>query len=137
MIRRPPRSTLFPYTTLFRSPDAGDPTPRRAVRCGADDRSDPRSDGEGGSVSDPCRRLRPHDHRTDAIAVGRASRTPAAGTTRDAPTQRHATLQPLLAVRQPQSQVEALSSTEGAEEVQLVRELHALVQQVPVQTAED
>src|SRR5258707_1329447 len=25
MIRRPPRSTLFPYTTLFRS--AGDPTP--------------------------------------------------------------------------------------------------------------
>src|SRR5947208_7923285 len=25
MIRRPPRSTLFPYTTLFRSPD--DPAP--------------------------------------------------------------------------------------------------------------
>src|SRR2546422_6300905 len=24
MIRRPPRSTLFPYTTLFRSPDALD-----------------------------------------------------------------------------------------------------------------
>src|SRR3712207_8241504 len=24
MIRRPPRSTLFPYTTLFRSPRAGD-----------------------------------------------------------------------------------------------------------------
>src|SRR5438105_11147712 len=23
MIRRPPRSTLFPYTTLFRSPDCG------------------------------------------------------------------------------------------------------------------
>src|SRR3989441_7587521 len=23
MIRRPPRSTLFPYTTLFRSPDLG------------------------------------------------------------------------------------------------------------------
>src|SRR5689334_23388014 len=29
MIRRPPRSTLFPYTTLFRS--AGDDRPRRAV----------------------------------------------------------------------------------------------------------
>src|SRR2546421_10314974 len=30
MIRRPPRSTLFPYTTLFRSPyrDAGDLRPR-------------------------------------------------------------------------------------------------------------
>src|SRR3712207_7282944 len=25
MIRRPPRSTLFPYTTLFRSPSAGFP----------------------------------------------------------------------------------------------------------------
>src|SRR3712207_7515034 len=25
MIRRPPRSTLFPYTTLFRSGDDGDP----------------------------------------------------------------------------------------------------------------
>src|SRR5256886_11530069 len=35
MIRRPPRSTLFPYTTLFRSPPVGPivgeggPTPRR------------------------------------------------------------------------------------------------------------
>src|SRR3712207_7792465 len=28
MIRRPPRSTLFPYTTLFRSPGRG-PSPRR------------------------------------------------------------------------------------------------------------
>src|SRR5437870_13243680 len=25
MIRRPPRSTLFPYTTLFRSPSSTDP----------------------------------------------------------------------------------------------------------------
>src|SRR5215204_6834787 len=30
MIRRPPRSTLFPYTTLFRSPD-GRSTGRQAV----------------------------------------------------------------------------------------------------------
>src|SRR2546426_5192682 len=33
MIRRPPRSTLFPYTTLFRSPRGGpggrDPPPHR------------------------------------------------------------------------------------------------------------
>src|SRR2546422_2276742 len=28
MIRRPPRSTLFPYTTLFRSPDDLDAGPR-------------------------------------------------------------------------------------------------------------
>src|SRR5256885_10941941 len=27
MIRRPPRSTLFPYTTLFRSADAESPAP--------------------------------------------------------------------------------------------------------------
>src|SRR5256885_12474903 len=33
MIRRPPRSTLFPYTTLFRSrlADGLDPLPARAV----------------------------------------------------------------------------------------------------------
>src|SRR5438552_14070011 len=31
MIRRPPRSTLFPYTTLFRSP--GDPAARTARLC--------------------------------------------------------------------------------------------------------
>src|SRR2546430_13444379 len=29
MIRRPPRSTLFPYTTLFRSVQAAVPGPRR------------------------------------------------------------------------------------------------------------
>src|SRR2546430_5242863 len=36
MIRRPPRSTLFPYTTLFRScanPTAGDGTPRPRGNC--------------------------------------------------------------------------------------------------------
>src|SRR5260370_15270614 len=32
MIRRPPRSTLFPYTTLFRSRPRPDPTPA-ARRC--------------------------------------------------------------------------------------------------------
>src|SRR2546430_10197005 len=30
MIRRPPRSTLFPYPTLFRSPCPGPPSPVRA-----------------------------------------------------------------------------------------------------------
>src|SRR3712207_8011353 len=37
MIRRPPRSTLFPYTTLFRSPPrvqrAGRPSDRRRVEA--------------------------------------------------------------------------------------------------------
>src|SRR2546421_1544007 len=31
MIRRPPRSTLFPYTTLFRSPDATEGVKLRSV----------------------------------------------------------------------------------------------------------
>src|SRR2546429_9726727 len=31
MIRRPPRSTLFPYTTLFRSPDAERAKPQRLL----------------------------------------------------------------------------------------------------------
>src|SRR3712207_7458724 len=31
MIRRPPRSTLFPYTTLFRSQDQRYDRPRRAL----------------------------------------------------------------------------------------------------------
>src|SRR3712207_7377283 len=43
MIRRPPRSTLFPYTTLFRSQPAGDeprdgaeaPVEERVLRVGA------------------------------------------------------------------------------------------------------
>src|SRR5260370_26679947 len=34
MIRRPPRSTLFPYTTLFRS--AGSPLPEMLRRAGED-----------------------------------------------------------------------------------------------------
>src|SRR3712207_7349997 len=38
MIRRPPRSTLFPYTTLFRSWSAGWPTRRQAGRSGSHSR---------------------------------------------------------------------------------------------------
>src|SRR2546427_4083290 len=49
MIRRPPRSTLFPYTTLFRSPHPAPPVraalrlqgrPRRDVRLGVRVRSE-------------------------------------------------------------------------------------------------
>src|SRR3712207_8808977 len=40
MIRRPPRSTLFPYTTLFRSPAVGDqllhPQPLSRLQDGGD-----------------------------------------------------------------------------------------------------
>src|SRR5260370_28317460 len=34
MIRRPPRSTLFPYTTLFRSPPFGGESAREPARQG-------------------------------------------------------------------------------------------------------
>src|SRR6266487_4914539 len=34
MIRRPPRSTLFPYTTLFRSPAAAGPPRDRSASAG-------------------------------------------------------------------------------------------------------
>src|SRR5579871_7006985 len=34
MIRRPPRSTLFPYTTLFRSPPPAHPRSRTICWCG-------------------------------------------------------------------------------------------------------
>src|SRR2546427_9418721 len=33
MIRRPPRSTLFPYTTLFRSPPCGDRSLAECADC--------------------------------------------------------------------------------------------------------
>src|SRR2546422_4223824 len=42
MIRRPPRSTLFPYTTLFRSrrrPGVAAPAPRRRARHSRADRA--------------------------------------------------------------------------------------------------
>src|SRR5687767_15231494 len=43
MIRRPPRSTLFPYTTLFRSPgaDAGSAREHRPARSRSGARADP------------------------------------------------------------------------------------------------
>src|SRR5437764_5088931 len=51
MIRRPPRSTLFPYTTLFRSQRGFDP--RRRVQAG------PRPSAFGPRLGpDPWRRVR-------------------------------------------------------------------------------
>src|SRR2546430_4459300 len=47
MIRRPPRSTLFPYTTLFRSVEVSDP----ALRCGSGQRRGPHRGPSGRAVS--------------------------------------------------------------------------------------
>src|SRR2546426_8836397 len=54
MIRRPPRSTLFPYTTLFRSARAPSP-PRRAPR------GSPQGRGRPGSRRAPPPRHRPSE----------------------------------------------------------------------------
>src|SRR3712207_7922274 len=77
MIRRPPRSTLFPYTTLFRSEGQHD-VPRR-LHPGA------------GPIADQCQ-----DHRVHVLHVDRAA-TPdvavalLAGERMDAPLDRKST----------------------------------------------
>src|SRR5437762_10757780 len=49
MIRRPPRSTLFPYTTLFRSPHSGDQRPKcRGQDCCSENSGPPGVDGSIG-----------------------------------------------------------------------------------------
>src|SRR3712207_4832855 len=53
MIRRPPRSTLFPYTTLFRSPRARAADLDRPPGLGGDDLQLGRVDGGPGVHVDP------------------------------------------------------------------------------------
>src|SRR2546422_4001342 len=57
MIRRPPRSTLFPYTTLFRSPD-----PSRSARA---DR--PRRRGRGPRAGRPPTSRAPTDRKSTRL----------------------------------------------------------------------
>src|SRR2546427_4318663 len=57
MIRRPPRSTLFPYTTLFRSTGAGQAEPRRPKRMVPHDAS-----GDG---VDPHEAVRSEEHTSE------------------------------------------------------------------------
>src|SRR2546426_5936837 len=52
MIRRPPRSTLFPYTTLFRSPAARD---RRELSAAQIEREFPRAPGPARGHGEPHR----------------------------------------------------------------------------------
>src|SRR2546430_2956512 len=57
MIRRPPRSTLFPYTTLFRSKvcRSWEKTRREIRRMGGDNRSAPQ-ESRAGNVAATLRR---------------------------------------------------------------------------------
>src|SRR2546425_8366054 len=59
MIRRPPRSTLFPYTTLFRSPD---PSERRRVAVLDDD------EALGDSVAQDVLRSEEHTSELQSLA---------------------------------------------------------------------
>src|SRR3712207_8754368 len=69
MIRRPPRSTLFPYTTLFRSPlpGAGQPEeanqPRRRDRVGQSRRGPERRRIRGPAAE--VRRGRSEEHTSE------------------------------------------------------------------------
>src|SRR5688572_32581253 len=66
MIRPPPRSTLFPYTTLFRSEEAD---------CPGDDRRAARRRGNRGSYRGNDRRrpqVGPRDGRADALFQSRS-----------------------------------------------------------------
>src|SRR5256885_9526534 len=56
MIRRPPRSTLFPYTTLFRSGDQGSGVgdPDRADRLGGGGGRLDRSEEHTSELQSPC-----------------------------------------------------------------------------------
>src|SRR3989442_5713515 len=75
MIRRPPRSTLFPYTTLFRSEDLGHADRERGCAPGARDEGllphlagellhDVRRDDEARLV-EHRRRLRSEEHTSE------------------------------------------------------------------------
>src|SRR5256885_9896672 len=65
MIRRPPRSTLFPYTTLFRSLQAGcDSRFRAAGRLPAEAQRSAHHDSE---PDDPSARARRRDRPGDVL----------------------------------------------------------------------
>src|SRR2546430_12726594 len=73
MIRRPPRSTLFPYTTLFRSPvprEAADPRRRahdaaRRARAVAHARREPAAARGAGACGSARGRERSEEHTSE------------------------------------------------------------------------
>src|SRR5256885_9784466 len=77
MIRRPPRSTLFPYTTLFRSDRSGPLSVARTASSRQTARLGPEGDGLAVPRADPrCREDHPIDD--EGRAEHRAPQAPAA-----------------------------------------------------------
>src|SRR5437016_10773034 len=62
MIRRPPRSTLFPYTTLFRS----SPCSRRGS-CGGTSRCNWRGSSGRSCTASPCSRSEEHTSELQSL----------------------------------------------------------------------
>src|SRR5258706_8374214 len=65
MIRRPPRSTLFPYTTLFRSPRPSSPS--RQARASARAQAPARSGACARADARACRRSEEHTSELQSL----------------------------------------------------------------------
>src|SRR5258708_13168355 len=65
MIRRPPRSTLFPYTTLFRSHDREPARPSRDRRRPAGARAQAAAEAAGEGLPDGREDLRSEEHTSE------------------------------------------------------------------------
>src|SRR3712207_8209218 len=76
MIRRPPRSTLFPYTTLFRSLDADGRQPERLAQHTLDDPDGLHApDGDGGLAhgDQPAPDAQPVDRKSTRLNSSHAN----------------------------------------------------------------
>src|SRR3712207_8193317 len=75
MIRRPPRSTLFPYTTLFRSADETDPlAPARGAQRVAGVRV-PDQAAQGHEQHQPDPTAHEHQGAGDQLPAGQTARS--------------------------------------------------------------
>src|SRR5438093_4526408 len=87
MIRRPPRSTLFPYTTLFRSrvlrghPDHKRTPDRHGHGAGVDPRSEEHTSELQSLTNLVCRLLLEKKKKASAVARTRSIQNPGCGTT--------------------------------------------------------
>src|SRR3712207_8633121 len=77
MIRRPPRSTLFPYTTLFRSLPGRLPAGRQTLRCRRAEQLRPAPYGGRGAAPAPLlgsrERLRDQDRKSTRLNSSHAN----------------------------------------------------------------